>query len=121
MKTKKELLKVFNEAKGEHLYYSFEDFMQDAKNFIKDVKYRNTYCTIKPSKSGMSRKFNFNKYNCLLNICYNGKFEWKNVPVSGCVMDMHWYLKYSVCERLMTKKELEKHNINYLCSSGIIL
>jgi hypothetical protein len=36
-------------------------------------------------------------------------------------MDMHWYLKYSVCERLMTKKELEKHNINYLCSSGIIL
>lgn len=115
------LLELFNKAKGEHEYYEFEDFKSDAKNFLKDVRRRKTYCSIKPSASGVSRKFNFDKYNMLLNICYNGKFFWGYVKVDGCGMDMHWYLKYRTCETLLTKKELENGNYNSLSSSGKIL
>jgi hypothetical protein len=121
MKTPYKINAVFLLAKGNHEYYSFEDFTNDAKAFIKDVKKRNTICTIKASRSGMSRKFNFDRYNMLLNICYNQKFSFDPVAVGGCGMDMHWHLKYSTCEALLTKNEIEKHRINLLCSSGKIL
>lgn len=117
----KRLKAIYDNAKGDNKYYTFGDFKDNAKDFLKDVKKRNTYCSIKPSKSGMSRKFNFYRYNMLLNICYNGKFEWEHVNVRGCGMDMHWYLKFRTCEMLLTKKELDKGFYNSLCSGGIIL
>ena len=120
MKSKKRLLEVYNKAKGD-FHYSFEEFLEDAKSFIKDVKKRNTICSIKVSSSGMSRRFDFKDYNLLLNVCYNQKKEYDCVKVSGCGMDMHWNLKYITCQDLMTKKEIEKYNINMLCSSGNIL
>jgi hypothetical protein len=118
MKSDKKLLEVFNKAKGEHLYYSFNDFKMNAKQFLKDVKDRSTYCHIDVSRSGMSRKFNFDKYNMLLNICYNQKFSWNPVSVGGCGMDMHWHVKFTACEYLFTEKENEKYQLNYKCSSG---
>jgi hypothetical protein len=121
MKSIKQLQEIYNKAKGDNHYYKFIDFQRDVKEFIKDVKTRQTYCSIKASSGGMSRKFNFNKYNMLLNICYNEKFFWDYVYVGGCRMNMHWYLKFRTCQMLMTKKEVEKYNINFLCSSGIIL
>jgi hypothetical protein len=126
MQSDKKLLAVYNKAKDKKednykKYYTFESFKLDAKNFLKDVKKRRTVCTIKASQSGMSRKFNFDSYNMLLNICYNGKMDYNQVFVSGCGMDMHWHLKYLTCERLATKKEIDKNNLNYACSSGKIL
>lgn len=121
MKPSKQLQEIFNKAKGEHPYYSFEDFKSNARDFVKDCRERTTFCAIKASKSGMSRKFNFHKYNMLLNIVFNEKFSWDPVYVGGCGMDMHWYLKYSVCKELCTKEELNKHNLNSACSSGVIL
>ncbi len=119
MKTIKELEKVFNKAKGDNKYYTLESFKEDAKRFIKDIKKRETVCSIKVSKSGMSRTFNYAKrYNMLLNICYNQKRSYDPVKVQGCGMDMHWYLQLRTCEEIMTKKELEKYNINALCVSG---
>jgi hypothetical protein len=124
MQSKNNLLKLYTKAKDNKeykKYYSFQSFVKDAKDYIKDIKKRNTICTINPSKSGMSRTFNFDKYNMLLNICYNGTMNYDKVKVSGCGMDMHWYLKFVTAEQLLTKKEIEKYNINSLCSSGKIL
>jgi hypothetical protein len=121
MKSKTELKKIYDKATGEHPYYSLEDFSADAKTFLKDCRNRTTYCSIKAAPSGMSRKFNFDRYNMLLNICYNGKFSWEPVKVNGCGMDMHWYLKFTTCEALATKAECEKYNYNSACSSGKVL
>ena len=121
MKTQKQLLKLYNNAKGEKNYYSFDNFRDDAKSYIKDIKNRNTVCSMHVSASGMTRKFNYTKYNMLLNICYNSRFSWEQVKVGGCGMDMHWYLQFTACEDLCTKKENEKYNFNSLSSSGYIL
>jgi len=118
MKSTKDLQTIFDKAKGEHPYYTIGDFKQDAKMFVNDCKDRNTYCHIAPSKSGMSRKFNFDRYNMLLNICYNGIFSWEPVKVSGCGMDMHWYLKFTACEKLLTPADLQKFDYNSACSRG---
>lgn len=121
MKSKKQLQKFFDNIKQGDNYYNFKDFLKDAKSFIKDVKTRNTVCSVQVSRSGMNRTFNFLNYNMLLNICYNNKKSFDPVKVSGCGMDMHWNLKYRTCEKLLTKKEIEKHYINLTCSSGHIL
>jgi hypothetical protein len=118
MKSKKELEKLFKLAKGDNPYYGFESFLHDAKGFIKDVRFGSTICSIKAAPSGMSRKFNFDKYNMLLNICQNQKLSWDPVYIGGCGMDMHWYLKFRACEDLLTPKELDKWNINSRCSGG---
>ena len=121
MKPKKELEAIFKEAKGENLYYTFNNFLIDAKNFIDDVKKERIICSMKVSRSGMMRRFNFQRYNMLLNICYNHKINWDAVRVGGCGMNMFWHLLFSTCERLMTNKELDKYKINSLCSRGFIL
>lgn len=121
MKSDKILLGIYNKAKGNNTYYSFESFKEDARDFLKDVKKGKTVYHIVVSRSVMSRKFNFYKYNNLLNLVYNEVFSWDPVKVGGCGMDMHWHLKYSVCEALFTKKEIEKHSLNSACSSGRIL
>jgi hypothetical protein len=118
MKSDKKLLEVYNRAKGDKQYYSFDDFKRNAKEFLKDVKDRSTYCHIHVSKSGMSRTFNFDRYNMLLNICYNQKASWDVVRVGGCGMDMHWHVKFTACEALFTKGENEKYSLNYKCSGG---
>jgi len=121
MKPKKELEAIFKEAKGENLYYTLDNFLIDAKNFIDDVKKERIICSMKVSRSGMMRRFNFQRYNMLLNICYNHKFNWDAVRVGGCGMDMLFALLFNACNKLMTDKELDKHNINSLCGRGFIL
>ena len=121
MKNIKQLQSLYDKAKGDKKYYSFEQFKDDAKDFLKDCRNRTTYCSMKVSKSGMTRRFNFHKYNMLLNVLYNQKFSWDAVKIGGCGMDMHWHLKFNSCQKLLTPKELEKYNYNSACSSGIIL
>jgi len=122
MRNKKELEKIFKKAKKERdFYYSFEDFINDAKQFLKDICNRDTICHMDVSGSGMNRKFNFVNYNMLLNICYNNKMSFEPVKVGGCGMDMHWHLKYRTCEELFTKKEIENKQLNYLCSFGKLI
>jgi len=121
MKSDKKLLVIYEQAKGDNSYYNFEDFKRNAKSYLKDVKSRKTYCSMKVSRSGMTRHFNFDKYNMLLNICYNQKFSWDSVKVGGCGMDMHWHLKFRTCEMLFTNGECEKYSLNSSCSSGKIL
>ena len=121
MKTDKLLSIIYDKAKGEKTYYNFNSFKDDAREFIKDVRHCSTVCHITPSKSGLSRRFNFDKYNMLLNICYNEKATWDEVKVDGCGMDMHWHLKFTTCEMLSTKKECEKYPYNSLSSNGKII
>ena len=121
MKSTKALRQLFDQVKNPNRYYSFDNFLEDAKAFINDVKKRNTTCSIKPARSGMSRKFNFVRYNVLLNIVYNQKYNSNYVSVGGCGMDIHWLLKFSTCQALMTKTEIEKNDINLRCSSGTVL
>lgn len=123
MKKLNELEALFNKAKGNNKYYKFDDFLSDIKDYQKIMRSNNarTVCSIKVNKSGMTRHFNFDCFNMLFNICYNEKLSWDSVKISGCGMDMHWYLKYRTCEQLFTKKEIEKYNMNGKCSSGVIL
>ena len=121
MKSDKKLLEIYETAKGDNHFFTFDDFKKHARKFLKDVRNRSTYCHINPSRSGMSRTFNFETYNMLLNICYNEKFTWDVVKVSGCGMDMHWYLKFTTCEMLSTKGELRKFDYNSASSRGVTL
>jgi hypothetical protein len=121
MKSKKQLQKIFNNAKGDNKYYSFEAFTEDARNFLKDMRKRKIISSIYVSKSGMLRRFNVLSYKMLLNICYNNKKTWDDVVVKGCGMDMYFHLLYSACNILATKKEIEKYGYNSLSSYQKIL
>lgn len=122
MKSDKKLRLIFDKAKYDRDYhYTFEDFKNDARNFLKDVRNQNTVCSMKVSRSGMTRRFNFDKYNMFLNICYCGKMNWDEVKVGGCGMDMHWHLKFYACESVATKKEQEKWFLNSHCGYGKVL
>ena len=118
MQSTKKLLILYSQAKGNNKYYSSTNFLRDVKNYIKDCKNQTTYCSIKVSRSGMTRHFDFDKYNMLLNITYHQKFTWKAIRVKGCGMDMHWHLKLHACTSLTTKKELKKWQLNSACSYG---
>lgn len=121
MKSKKQLEAFYNTVKCKDKM-SFDCFVGAAKRFVKDIRTGKTYCSMKVSRSGMTRHFNYEpQYNAILNAVYNGKLDYKAVKVTGCGMDMHWHLQYRVCEALLTKKELEKWSINFACSSGHIL
>ena len=126
MKSDKKLQAIFAKAykkKSRDFYYEFEDFKNDAKSYQKAMKPNgeNTVCSMRVSRSGMTRHFNFDRYNMLFNICYNEKMDWDSVKVGGCGMDMHWYLKFRTCEQLFTKREYDKYSLNVRCSSGKIL
>ncbi len=116
MKSNKKLQKILDETKNLDSYYSLKIFKDDAKDFLRDIKKNKIICSMKISKSGMNRRFNFDKYNTLLNICYNKKLNHKEVNVNGCGMDMYWHLLFRACEELATKGELEKYNLNSKCS-----
>jgi len=121
MKSDKKLLEVYNEAKGDNEYYQFERFKSDVKDFLKDIKNYKVICSMTVSRSGMTRHFNFDSYNMLLNICYNQKNNWGNVRVGGCGMDMLWHLLFSTCEKVETRGKLDKYYLNSRCSHQKIL
>ena len=121
MKSDKKLKVIFEAAKNDNGYYTFELFKKDAKSFLKDIKKYNVYTSMKVSRSGMTRHFNTSKYNILLNICYNQKISSDPVKVGGCGMDMMWHLFFRTCENLETEGQMEKHFINSKCSSQKLL
>jgi len=108
MKNDKKLIEIFNNAKNQSEYYTFEDFKKGVKNLLKDMKKRNVYCSTTVSKSGMTRHFGFIKeYNAVLNIVYNDKLDFEAVKVGGCGMDMGFHLLYTFYSAVLTKKEIE--------------
>jgi hypothetical protein len=115
MYNKKKLMEVYQEAKGDNSYYSFDKFIKDAKSYLKDIKAEKVIASMKVSRSGMTRRFNTQHYNMLLNICYNQKFSWDEVKVGGCGMDMWWYLLFTTCERLT---DTQKDSFNYNSASS---
>jgi len=109
----KKLLAIFGKAKNnDGYYYNFNNFKNDAKNFIKDFKNNKVILSMVVSRSGMSRKFNSASYNTLLNICYNNRIDPGKIKVNGCGMDMHWYLLFTTIKELegKTKSELRGYN-----------
>jgi len=122
MKSTNKLKKVYDQAKDPRsINYGFEYFIKDAKEFIKDIKKSRVICSMKVSRSGMTRRFNWDKYNMLINICYNQKQDYNAVRVGGCGMDMHWHTLFRTCEDLVTKGEMEKWGLNLACSHQKIL
>ena len=122
MKSDKKLKKIFDEAKkGECIYYDFDRFKEDVKNFLKDIKKNQVVTSMKVSRGGMTRHFNTNGYNMLLNVCYNQKRSNDPVKVGGCGMDMMWHLFFRTCEMVGTKGENGEHFLNSKCSSQILL
>lgn len=121
MKSEKKLKALYKDASGDNNIYPTEEFIKDAKQFIKDVEANKTICSMKVSRSGMTRTFNYQRYNRLLNLCYNSKFSNEPVKVGGCGMDMHWYLEFRTCEQLATKSEIEKGHLNSNSSKSTIL
>ena len=121
MKSDKKLTEIYNKSKVKDLYYSFNEFKNDAKLFIKTIKKEDFICSMDVSRSGMQRKFNTTHFNAVLNICYNGKFTYDKVKVGGCGMDMLWNLLYRTCQDLCTKKEVEEWKLNNKCSRYTII
>ena len=121
MKSDKKLKEVFDSAKHTNIYYSFKDFKTDAKQFIKDIRNYKVIAGMYVSRSGMLRRFNVDRYNMLLNICYNQKMSWDSVKVTGCGMDMWWHLLFTACEDIATHGENEKYHLNSKCSSQKVL
>ena len=117
MKSQNKLRKVYDRAKGDSGYYTFDDFVSSAKSYLKDIKKYQVVAGMRVSRSGMTRHFNTQRYNMLLNICYNQKLSWDEVRVGGCGMDMHWHLLFRACEDVATKGEMDKHSLNSRCSS----
>lgn len=122
MKNKKELLEVFNRAKIDNNYYTFENFTSGCKALLKDMKNRKVYCSLTVSKSGMSRRFGFKpEYNAVLNIVYNKKLSNEPVKVGGCGMDMGFHLLYTFYNAVLTKKEIDANGWNGLASDYIVI
>lgn len=109
MKSDKRLLEIYNKAKGDKEFYAFEDFKGDCKNLLKDMRKRKLYCSLKVSKSGMTRHFGFiNPHNRTLNVVYNQKISFEPVKVGGCGMDMGFHLLYTFYNAVLTKAEAER-------------
>jgi len=109
MKNKKELAKIYEGLKGDKTFYSFENFTEDIKELLRDMKRREVYCSLKVSKSGMTRRFGFKlSHNRILNCIYNNKISPEPVKVGGCGMDMGFDLLYTFYNTVLTKKEIAK-------------
>ena len=121
MKSKKKLKAVYDRAKGDDSYYSFEDFVNDAKFYLKLIKAGEFVTSMVVSRSGMTRHFNTLHHNMFLNICHNGKYSWKPVRVGGCGMDMHWHLLFRACQDVATVGEMDKYRLNGKCSGQPML
>lgn len=124
MKTKKQLQKIYDNIENKCRYTTFNYFHNQCKELLHDIKSGTIICHVTPSKSGMSRKIRFHKYNWLINALYHGKITDKSVEylnISGCGMDMLWYSLFTSCEMIATPAEIEKYNLNSRCSSATTL
>ena len=127
----KEILKGISKLN----YYTVENFISDAKDYIKAITERRMLCVIeKVSSSGMSRNIKFHsceqsgkdktatesrsfyyrQYRCLFMAL--GYTEVKNSDsfrIGGCGMDMIFHTNYTIIHRLhrlefITKEQCEK-------------
>lgn len=100
-----ELKKLYSQAKKENIHLSEETFLDACKDFAtrfekyaKHGKNYGDYCihvSMKVSRSGMTRHFNFSgNINLVANVIYNNKVSFLPVRVTGCGMDMLWYTLY---------------------------
>jgi hypothetical protein len=120
----KELLKAIEKTGNE--YYNVEDFVSDAKTYIKAIKQSRMVCTIESvSSSGMSRvlkfnscegkagKFNYRSYSLLFKtLGYKQARNSWGFTVSGCGMDMVFHTNYTIIHQLhkyglLNKKDCE--------------
>lgn len=137
MKSVKKLEMIYNEIQSNSksvFYLSFEQFIEVAGSFVKEVKKENLEMElVSVDKSGISRVFRVanddNKqieslYNQFINAVYHRTFNRKNdfqeIRISGCGMDMHWHLLFSICEAICTSGEIAKFKLNAKCSRNPI-
>ena len=118
--------KEISKAISSNEYYSTEQFISDAKTYIKAIKDGRMLCIIKSvSSSGMSRKLAFNSCECnktrssyrsylglLSTLGYKFKDREYSFTVHGCGMDMVFNTNYVIMHRfkrlgLITAKECE--------------
>jgi len=106
----KELVKNINSLK----YYGIEQFISDAKTYIKAIKERRMICIIKSvSNSGMSRNlkflscegkkgnFNHRQYICLfIALGYKEVKQTGTFKINGCGMDMVFNTNYCIIHDL---------------------
>ncbi len=118
---KKQLEKIYSEIKGDTSFYSFATFEVDARAFVRDIKSHAIVCSMGVSRSGMTRKFNFLRYNRFLNVCYSRKASSDAVIVNGCGMDMLWHLLFTSIEKICTKSVIERNFLNGACSYQNVL
>ena len=122
IKLSNEVLKAINKEE----YYSEEQFIKDAKRYVKAIKERRMICYISSvSKSGMSRKMrfmaperfkthdnkvkyslqNFGQFFKALGYKPNENLE---ITVNGAGMDMVFHTNYSICRMLMRMNIINK-------------
>ena len=128
----KEILKGISKLK----YYTVENFISDAKDYIKAISEYRMLCVIeKVSSSGMSRNIKFHsceqsgkdktatesrsfyyrQYRCLFMAL--GYTEVKNSDsfrIGGCGMDMVFHTNYSIIHRLHRLELLDKSECDKL-------
>ena len=120
----KEILKGISKLN----YYTVENFISDAKDYIKAISEYRMLCVIeKVSSSGMSRNIKFHsceprkdglfyyrQYRCLfLALGYTEVKNSDSFRIGGCGMDMIFHTNYTIIHRLhrlefITKEQCEK-------------
>lgn len=117
----KELKSIYSKAKKDNKYITEEDFLNACKALAtRFEKYADTtkknhrdsriYVSMKVSRSGMTRHFNFDgNINLVANVIYNNKVSHDPVRVTGCGMDMLWHTLYQ-CIGVILKDGKENHN-----------
>lgn len=96
-------------------YYDANQFIKDAKAYIKAIKERRMLCVIKSvSNTGMSRvikfsapqksndgKFYYRQFNCLfITLGYTQAKNQDGFRISGCGMDMIFHTNYCIIHDL---------------------
>lgn len=122
IKTKK-LIEKWNKTKKDNEYYTLDNYLKDCQLLLDMIdKRKRITCHIDPSRSGMSRKINFERWiNMVLNIVYNNKQSYEAVKIGGCGMDMLWHLLFRFCENATTSKMIDKHGLNGKCSDCYLI
>ena len=121
----KEILKGISKLN----YYTVENFISDAKDYIKAISEYRMLCVIeKVSSSGMSRnikfhscektsrenKFYYRQYRCLfVALGYTAVKDADSFRIGGCGMDMIFHTNYTIIHRLhrlefITKEQCER-------------
>lgn len=132
VKTNKEILKGISKLN----YYTVENFISDAKDYIKAIKEHRMLCVIeKVSSSGMSRNIKFHscekngidntapeannfyyrQYRCLfIALGYTEVRNADSFRVGGCGMDMIFHTNYTIIHRLHRLEFIKKDECNNL-------